>query len=463
MPMRFSPLLAAVVFASFARVSDAAAAPPSDALIAKLAPDLQEPARAWLHLNPREQTAWPALSPADLRRQVLIALASEPAAADFILARLPTEPAATDQLLLKVIGTEKFWAVQTGAEEALEKDADQFSDTDLMLACLDTARRLEVERLRLIVTRRISSARQRGDGAALLQLAAADEDWMLLQRGARLPAFFRKVPPVFAAEPADRAVRVVGFGDFGTGSSAQHQVAASIGRLNAERPFDFGITFGDNFYPSGMVSPDEPRWHDWWDALYGSLGLVFYPTLGNHEWYSADGAVAEIAHRSASWRLPAPYYSFTAGPVQFFAVDTTEISEAQVLWLTGALAESKARWKVVYGHHQIFAPENKTAAATQTLRYMQGRLWPVIRGKVDAYLCGHQHAMAHMDTRDGVHFFMSGGGGAPLSSVNRNAPDTHFAAAAFGFLTLEADSSLLRIQIYDGAGHLLDGETVTKP
>jgi hypothetical protein len=31
------------------------------------------------------------------------------------------------------------------------------------------------------------------------------------------------------------------------------------------------------------------------------------------------------------------------------------------------------------------------------MKYMQARLWPVIRGRVDAYLCGHQHAMAHMD------------------------------------------------------------------
>ena len=44
-------------------------------------------------------------------------------------------------------------------------------------------------------------------------------------------------------------------------------------------PFDFGLTFGDNFYPSGMTSPDDTRWRDWWESLYGPLGVVFYPSL----------------------------------------------------------------------------------------------------------------------------------------------------------------------------------------
>ena len=56
-----------------------------------------------------------------------------------------------------------------------------------------------------------------------------------------------------------------------------------------------------------------------------------------------------------SWRMPAPYYTFTAGPVQFFAMDTNEVSEAQLLWLKDGLANSRARWKLVYGHHPIYS------------------------------------------------------------------------------------------------------------
>ena len=223
-----------------------------------------------------------------------------------------------------------------------------------------------------------------------------------------MPGFLRVPPAVFSVKAADQAIRVVGMGDFGSGTQAQRDVAAAIVRMGGAKPFDFGLTFGDNFYPSGMTSPADPRWRDWWETLYSPLGITFYPTFGNHEWYSDDGAVAEVLYRSPTWRLPSPYYTFTAGPVQFFAVDTSIMSEEQVLWLDRAIGASTARWKVVYGHHPIFAPE-RNAKSGVYMKYMQARLWPVLRGRVDAYLCGHQHAMAHMEPKDGVHFFMSGG------------------------------------------------------
>ena len=250
-------------------------------------------------------------------------------------------------------------------------------------------------------------------------------------------------------------------GDFGSGSDAQRSVAAAIVRMAKDAPFEFGVTFGDNFYPSGMTGKDDPRWRDWWETLYGPLGITFYPSLGNHEWYSDDGAAAEIAYRSPTWRFPSPYYSFAAGPVQFFALDTTEVSEAEVIWLDKVIAASTAHWKVVYGHHPIFAPE-KNVKNGAYLKYTQARLWPILRGRVDAYLCGHQHAMAHMDPRDGVHFFMSGGGGAPLSKVYKKSSGAIFAESTFGFLTLEADAARMTIAIFDTDGKPFDSEVITK-
>ncbi len=434
---------------------------PLEAVAAKLPPDVGDAARKWLHEDAKDLRALLAFSPAELEQEVMVALASEPPAADFVLGRMASETGRTDQLIVKVIIYDEFWVDEPGVVGGLQKLAESVQDPDLMLLYLDAERRIEVKRLRKTLTARIAAARQAGDEKELGILAAGDERWIMVERGATIPSFMRKPPALFSVKPQEQPIRLVGMGDFGSGSDGQRSVAAAIVRMAKEQSFDFGLTFGDNFYPSGMTGTDDPRWRDWWENLYGPLGITFYPSLGNHEWYSDDGAAAEIAYRTPTWRFPAPYYSFTAGPVQFFAVDTTDISEAEVIWLDKAIGSSTARWKVVYGHHPIFAPE-RNAKSGAYMSYTQARLWPLLRGRTDAYLCGHQHAMAHMDPKEGVHFFMSGGGGAPLAKVAKKDPNAIFAESTFGFLTLEADQANMKIAIYDTDGKAFDSETITK-
>jgi hypothetical protein len=458
-------VLAFGIAAVAAQVRGADAAPPDastmDLLAAKLPPDVGDAARKWLHEDSKEVKAALAFSPKSLESEIVTDLASEPDAAAFVLSKLPVETPETVTKVLKVVAFDEFWVDVPGVAATFQSLAEQASDPDLMLAYLDTGRRLEDKRLRRLITARIADARKAGDEKTLQELAAADERWLMEERGAAFPGYLRRPPQVFPVMPADKPIRIVGFGDFGSGNEAQRDVAAAIVQMGKAKPFDFGVTFGDNFYPKGMTSTEDPRWRDWWETLYGPLGITFYPSLGNHEWYSDDGAIAEISYRSPTWRFPSPYYTHTAGQVQFFVVDTTEISEAQAIWLDRETAASNARWKVVYGHHPIFAPErNGKAGAYMT--YMQARLWPIIRGRVDAYLCGHQHAMAHMSPREGVHFFMSGGGGAELGKVSKRTPGALFAESRFGFLTLEGDEAKLSIAIFDTDGKPFDSEVITK-
>jgi tartrate-resistant acid phosphatase type 5 len=464
--MRTPGLLLAVALAGLplaGRAQDTAVAKPTpmDQVVAKLPPDVGDAARKWLHDSNKDLKAFLSFSGGDLEREVMQDLASEPEAAQFVLAKLSSEKPETIAVVLKVVAYDAFWVDEPGVTDALEKLGREASDPDLMLSYMESERRLEVKRIRRALTARIAEARNAGDAKELDTLAKGDERWVMEERGAAMPGFMRKPAALFSVKEASKPVRVVGMGDFGQGTSAQRAVAAEIVKMGAANPFDFGVTFGDNFYPSGMTSLDDPRWRDWWENLYGPIGITFYPSLGNHEWYSDDGAVAELLYHSPSWKFPSPYYTYTAGPVQFFALDTTEISEAEVLWLEKAIAQSTARWKVVYGHHPIFAPEH-TKKSGRYMEYMQARLWPILRGKVDAYLCGHQHAMAHMTAQEGVHFFMSGGGGGPLSKVSTKTPGTVFAESNFGFLTLEADAASMKISIFDTDGKTYDSEVITK-
>ena len=47
---------------------------------------------------------------------------------------------------------------------------------------------------------------------------------------------------------------------------------------------------------------------------------------------SADAEVARTK-LSASWRMPARYYTYAAGPVRFIAIDTEGWAEKQLDWI----------------------------------------------------------------------------------------------------------------------------------
>ena len=106
-------------------------------------------------------------------------------------------------------------------------------------------------------------------------------------------------------------------------------------QYHRQRPFDFAITLGDNFYNKGMKGVDDPRWKTRWDQLYDPLGIQFYATLGNHDYGFQQSPEAEILYskKSPSWRMPATQYTFTAGWVQFFAIESAAMTPYQLEWL----------------------------------------------------------------------------------------------------------------------------------
>jgi len=285
---------------------------------------------------------------------------------------------------------------------------------------------------------------------------------MLFSKGALLPGFMRRVPPVFSLGIAGPTVRVLAFGDFGSGDENQRTNAAAMQVYGRNHRFDFGITLGDNFYDAGMTDPDDPRWATWWENLYRPLGIIFYPSFGNHDWYGADSPAAEILYsqHSSTWHMPSPYYSFTAGPAQFFAIDSDDFSAAQLNWLSEELSKSKADWKIVYGHHPVYV-----AAVSSRWDHdprMTSSLMPILKGRADVYMAGHVHDLEHLEPVDGVNLFIAGGGGAPTYQVNASARRVLFAKQSFGFAVLEIEQSRLTLRFVDANAIELYHATIAK-
>jgi len=248
-------------------------------------------------------------------------------------------------------------------------------------------------------------------------------------------------------------------GDFGTRGEDQHKVAAAMVEYHHEKPFDFGITLGDNFYFK-LQSPDDPGFKVAFEDLYGPMNITFYPVFGNHDW-GGDVPAIEMMYsfKNPHWYFPAPYYTYTAGPVQFFAINTglfDEPSAKQLRWLQTELDASHARWKVVYGHYPVFSNNYGPD------RQMYNKLMPVLAYRADVYMAGHIHDLQQLRPASGVNFFIIGASGRGEIPVNASDPGTLFAKEAYGFGVLEADDHTLTIRILGEDGKELHAATFHK-
>ena len=420
----------------------------SDDLLKRLPPDLRGRARTLLTFNEEQQKYFATLSDEDLRVSILTSLATKPEAVDFVFEQLEKEGSAKARArIVALVQYQKYYphlAKHPRAIPILERLAAADPSVEVSLKALESLRVLRMGDGMQLLLKRLELARTSNAATDVKQLAAEHERWIMLEAGVMLPSFLRKVPPTFAVpvKSGDQPVRVLAFGDFGTGSDAQKQTAAAIQAYHRQTPFDFALTLGDNFYPIGMTSTDDPRWKTQWEDLYGPLGITFYTALGNHDWGHPDSPAAEILYsvKSTNWRMPSPYYTFTAGPVQFFAIDTQEMSEAQLMWLDEEIGKSRARWKVVYGHFHIYSA---TRGDNET---MIAKLLPLLKNRVDLYLCGHDHNLQHVQPEGGVHFVVAGGGGAGTYKT-KPYPRSIVKYEDYGFAVLEVTEKSLAFKL----------------
>jgi tartrate-resistant acid phosphatase type 5 len=415
-------------------------------------------------------------------------MGQQPDEFNFLMAQLRTDSDPSHRLLIltqslrgQIRSLEQanrpLHSPQAVSSEAETTSSDRISQvktwlTERVLTDTDTAVALEAARdLRKLdwglnsrlLLKAADNAHAHTNTAGEAALRKEADDWLTWDEQINLPTFLRTPPPVFSVAPADKPIRVLAFGDFGNGSPAQMHLAETMLSYHRQYPFDFGITLGDNFYPRGVTSPEDPHWANDWEKPYGPLGLKFYPTLGNHDYLPPDGPAAEVLYtqHSKTWNMPATFYTFTAGPIQFFAIDTEELSDTyvyqkQLAWLDAEIAKSKARWKIVYGHYQVYSA---TRGDEQNLI---DRLVPVLRNRVNLYLCGHDHNLQQLQTESGVHYFVDGAGGASLYDfTQKDYARSAFKAKQNGFMVIEADSDQLVLQIIGTDGDVLRREVIT--
>lgn len=422
-----------------------------ESLVAGLAPDAQAGARRFLEGND------------SIARLTLRTFRFDPAAGPLLLLILERDPSPQirQSLIASMPYYSDYWSNVPGIVPALVDRIRRDPSVNVVASATEAVRVLALATSELpeAVRQRLSVARASGDTTLARLLLEEDENLVHAMQPVAAPPFVRNAPPPFPAVPSDQNIRFSVFGDYGVAhlpNMRGHQldIARALRNYHGQNALDFGITTGDNFYPTSFPSPTDPSWQVTWADLYDPLGIPFYISLGNHDWGEPSGPLAEYiyARTSPSFRLPAFYYSFTAGPAQFFAINTNELTERQLAWLRDELSRSTAKWKFVYGHFPVYEQTN------YTVEPQQAKVLPILREYgVDAYFAGHHHSMQHWVV-DGIDYIVAGSGGAPNYSLDEEPASTtgrRFAESAPGFAVVEAEESVFRLRFIGRDGAIL--------
>jgi tartrate-resistant acid phosphatase type 5 len=182
---------------------------------------------------------------------------------------------------------------------------------------------------------------------------------------------------------------------------------------------------------------------------------------------------------STKWTLPDFYYTFSSEGskegVDFFALDTNDImytgASAQKSWLQSATAASTGPWKIAFGHHTYVSNgQHGNAGEYEGVPFVpivsggnvKSFFDDAVCGKVDVYLCGHDHNRQWLEPACGTEFVVSGTAAKMTGLVGRGTPTFYENDQSGGFLLVEIHGLTLTGTLFDEDGNVEYTRTIQK-
>jgi 3',5'-cyclic AMP phosphodiesterase CpdA len=277
------------------------------------------------------------------------------------------------------------------------------------------------------------------------------------QASQSIGAAIRNEPSVsLAAIPKSKLLlRFATIADTGSSTKNQYAVGRAMTRYHAQHPFNTVLMVGDNIYTNGEISKIKETFEQPYADLL-QRGVKFYAALGNHDVRTDNGdRQAEYPQFNMHGQH---YYTHKHGDIQFFVLETSSLvnpqsptRSQQLAWLDRELAASQARWKIVYGHHNIYS-----AGVYKVDAVMKADVAPILKKhKVRLWINGHDHNYQRSKPIDGTTFLVCGGGGATLYPV-RSQSWTAFAQSIHSFGIVEVYQDQILLTGIDSKGAIID-------
>ena len=279
---------------------------------------------------------------------------------------------------------------------------------------------------------------------------------LLVVRALAAPPERPSLPP--ALPVIEGAVRFAVVGDTGTGERPEYEVAAKLAEYRKQFQFEFVIMMGDNMYGAQRPQDYEAKFARPFKPLLDA-GVKFYAALGNHD--NPDQRFYKPFNMNGE-----RYYTFKQGPIEFFVMDSNYMDPKQLAWLEEKLSGSRARWKIVYGHHPLYST-GSTHGSQADLRQLVEPLF--IKYRVNIVFAGHEHFYERIKPQNGIAYFIQGGSAKLRRGDIQN---TELRAAGLdtdrSFTVAEVSGDTFHFETISRTGQLVDKGTVenkptTKP
>ena len=241
--------------------------------------------------------------------------------------------------------------------------------------------------------------------------------------------------------------------------------------------FDEYFLLGDNFYPSGVYSIEDPQWEKKFHSFFPNEKKKLV-CLGNHDYLGNIFAQFEKTFQKNNGNWICPYFfhddydeKYSLHKIfidsQIFAVEVTSmlllacnisskkqfeyfnivqsLQEKQLKWLENTLQSSNAKWKIVCGHYPLLS----NGPHILSKEYEQ-KIKPLLeKYNVDFYINGHEHN-SQLLKENKIHYIVSGGIHSDGSyRIHNLSNPTIFHSIKQGVFSLEIEKGKITIYFHD--------------
>ncbi len=238
-----------------------------------------------------------------------------------------------------------------------------------------------------------------------------------------------EISSFYTAVTEGKDFRFVAYGD--TRPTDNHRLVVDR-VMQTNPPPKFVLHTGD-MVSNGQQWPDWQGFFDWEAPLLKKF--PFYPSIGNHE-HNAENyfTLFDLPERER-------WYSFDYGDAHFIALDETPQYRGdggQRNWLIQDLRKNWDKaYTFVFFHHPPYSCTNDMGRRMGGVD-LQQKLGPIFEAyEITAVFNGHDHNYQH-NLVNGVHYVVTGGGGASIHPVRPRA-FTKKAAAVYHIMTVDID------------------------